>query len=76
MQNLHTGFIGPQYHIVSDGKFEAVFSGSTSDEELDEICQRLFDRNRENCVEEEFDNNGVLIHEPPPLDNVWLPEPE
>ena len=47
-----------------------------SEEELDRICQRLFDGDRENYVEEEFDNDGVLIYEPPPLDEVWLSKPE
>ena len=40
VRNLHTGFISPQYHIVFDDKFETVFGGSVSDEELDRICQR------------------------------------
>ena len=74
--NLHTGFISPQYHVVFDDKFETVFGGSMSEEELDRICQRLFDGDRENYVEEEFDDDGVLIYEPPPLDKVWLTEPE
>ena len=43
VRNLHTGFISPQYHVVFDDKFETVFSGSISDEELDMIYQRLFD---------------------------------
>ena len=33
-------------------------------------------RERENYVEEEYDDDGVLIYEPPPLDEVWLSEPE
>ena len=45
-------------------------------EDLDKICQRLFDGDRENYVEEEFDDDWVLIHEPPPLGEVWLSEPE
>ena len=47
-----------------------------SEEELDRICQRLFDGDREKYVEEEFDDYGVFIYEPPPLDGVWLSEPE
>ena len=76
VRNLHTGFISPQYHVVFDDKFETVFGGSISVKKLDRICQRLFDGDRENYVEEEFDNDGVLIYEPPPLDEVWLSEPE
>ena len=61
VRNLHTGFISPQYHIDFDDKLETVFSGSMSVEDLDKICQRLFDGDRENYVEEEFDEDGVLI---------------
>ena len=43
---------------------------------MDKICQKLFDSERENYVEEEYDSDGVLIYEPPPLDEVWLSEPE
>ena len=41
-----------------------------SDEELDKICQRPFDGDRENYVKEEFDDDGVWIYGPPPLDKV------
>ena len=54
VRNLHTGFISPQYHVVFDDKFETVFSGSMSAEELDKICQRSFGGDRENYAEEEF----------------------
>ena len=63
--NLHTGFTSPQYHVVFDDKFETVFSGSVSNEELDRICQRLFNEDKENYAEEEFDADGDLICEPP-----------
>ena len=76
VRNLHTGYISPQYHVVFDDKFETVFSGGKSEEEMDKICQKLFDGERENYVEEEYDSDGVLIYEPPPLDEVWLSEPE
>ena len=59
VRNLHTGFISPQYHVVFDDKFETVFSGSMSAEDLVKMCQRLFDGDRENYVEEEFDDEGV-----------------
>ena len=47
-----------------------------SAEDFDKSCQKLFDRDGENYAEEEFDDNGVLIYEAPPLDEVWLSEPE
>ena len=76
VRNLHTGHVIPQYHLVFDDKFETVFSGGKSEEEMDKIFQKLFDGERENYVEEEYDDDGVLIYEPPPLDEVWLSEPE
>ena len=36
----------------------------------------VFDSERENYVQEEYDSDGVLVYEPPPLDEVWLTEPE
>ena len=66
VRNLHTGFVSPQHHVVFDYKFETVFSGSMSAEDLAEICQRIFDGDREHYVEEEFDDNGGLIYELPP----------
>ena len=47
VRNLHTGYISPQYHVVFDDKFETVFSGGNSEEEMDKICQKLFDGERE-----------------------------
>ena len=41
-------YISPQCHVVFDDKFEIVFSGGKSEEETDEICQKLFDGEREN----------------------------
>ena len=43
----YTGYISPQYHVVTDDKFETVFSGGKSEEEMDKICQKLFDGERE-----------------------------
>ena len=45
---------------------------------MDKVCQKLFDGERENYVEEEHSNDGVLIYEPPPLGlgGVWLIELE
>ena len=76
VRNLHTEYISPQYHIVFDDKFETVFFGGKSEEEMDKICQKLFDGERENYVKKEYGGDGVLIYEPPPLDKVWFSEPE
>ena len=76
VRNLHTGCISPQYQVVFDDKFKTVFSGGKSEEEMDKTCQKLFDGERETYIEEEYGSDGVLIYEPPPLDEVWLSEPE
>ena len=76
VRNLHTGFVSPQYHVVFDDKFETVFNDGRTDEELDRICEELFAGNKERYVEEEYDRDGILVYEPPPLDEVWLSEPE
>jgi hypothetical protein len=76
VRNLHTGYVSPQYHVVFDDKFETVFSDGKSSEELDRICADLFVNSRELYVEDEYDEDGMLIYRPPPLDEVWLSEPE
>jgi len=46
------------------------------DELTEEICNNLFETNRDWYVEEEYDESGELVYSPPPLDDVWLTEPE
>ena len=48
------------------------FSGGKSEEDMDKICQKLFDSERENYVEEECDSDGVPIYELPPLDEPLI----
>jgi hypothetical protein len=43
---------------------------------LTKLCETLFAGNCECYIEEENDQYRVLIFEPPPLDEVWLFEPE
>ena len=76
VRNLHTGHISHQYHVVFDDKFETIFNNGKSDEEIDKTCEKLFDGNKECYLEEEFDERGILVYEPPPLDEVWLSEGE
>ena len=40
------------------------------------LCNQLFDHNQDCYVEEERDDDGDLIYTPPPLDEIWLDEPE
>ena len=70
------GHVSPQYHVVFDDLFQTVFSSGENDAVVDAISNLLWDNNRELYVEQEFDENGNLIYQPPPLDEVWLSEPE
>ncbi|KAL7476991.1 hypothetical protein ACHAW6_002814 [Cyclotella cf. meneghiniana] len=76
VKNLHTDFISPQYHMVFDDKLKTIFHIGKSTEELDKICNELFVESHNCYVEEGYDEDGVLIYKPPPLDEVWLLEPE
>ena len=68
VRNLHTGYVSPQYHVVFDYKFETVFSDGKTSDELDKICNELFVNSCDCYAEEEYDEDGVLIYKPPPLD--------
>ena len=73
---LHKGYVSPQYLVVFDDKFETVFNDGKSLEEVDKICHELFANSHDCYVEEEYDDDGLLIYKPPPLNKVWLLEPE
>ena len=68
--------MSPQYHLVFNNNFQTVFHDGRAIEELDRICDELFASNHDCFVQEEYDNDGVLIYTPPPLNEVWLSEPE
>ena len=59
-----------------EDKLETVFNDGKSSEELDKICAELFVNSRELYVEDEYDDDGMLVYPPPPLDKVWLSEPD
>ena len=42
IQNLHTGYISPQYHVVFDGKFKTVFNDGKTPEEIDKLEETRF----------------------------------
>ena len=46
VQNLHTGYISPQYHVVFDDKFKTVFNDGKTPEEMDKLGKTLFAGNR------------------------------
>ena len=76
VRHLGTGHVSPQYHCVFDDLFQTVFSSGKNDAVVDAISNLLWDNNRELYAEQEFDEEGNLIYQPPPLDEVWLSEPE
>ncbi len=41
---------------------------------IESICNELFQLNRELFAEEELDEDGNNIYQPPPLHEVWLDE--
>ena len=47
VQNFHTGYVSPQYHVLFDNKLKTVFTDGKSSEELDKICNELFVSSRE-----------------------------
>ena len=53
-----------------------MFSDGKSSAELDTICAEQLVSSRESYVKDEYDEDGILIYSPPPLDEVWLSEPE
>ena len=76
VRNLHTNYVSLQYHVVFDDNFQTVLHDGHLTEDLHRICDELFVESREVYAEEEFDDDGLLIYKPPPLDEVWLSEPE
>ena len=46
-QNLKTGYISPQYHIVFDDLFETKFCRGENNTVIDQICNDLFDSSRD-----------------------------
>ncbi|KAL7475684.1 hypothetical protein ACHAW6_001595 [Cyclotella cf. meneghiniana] len=56
------------YHVIFDEQFQTVFSSGDNDAVVDEICNNLFEFNRDVYTADEFDVNGNLVYCPPPLD--------
>ena len=62
--------------MVFDDNFETLFNDGKSSDEVDKISNQLFVESHDCYVEEEYDEDGILVYSPPPLDEVWLSEPE
>jgi hypothetical protein len=76
VRNLRTGYISPQFHCIFDDLFHTVFSDGENKAVTDAITESLWDNSREYFGEDEFDEDWILVYEPPPLDDVWLNEEE
>ena len=76
VRNLHTGHISPQYHVVFDDQYETVFNMGAPEDQFDTLCNDLFENSRDWYAQEEYDSDGNVTYKPPPLDEVWLSEPE
>ena len=74
VRHLTTNFISPQFHLVFDDLFETVNRIGDDDLVIESICNELFQLNRELFAEEELDEAGNIIYQPPPLHEVWLDE--
>ena len=73
VRNLHTRFIS--LHVVLDDKFDTIVNDGKSTEQLDLICDELFANSRDVYTEKEYNDNGIFLYKPPPLDEVWLLDP-
>jgi hypothetical protein len=76
VRHLKTGHVSPQFHCVFDDLFQTVFSTGENDPVVDAICNLRWDNNQEFFAEEEYDKDGMLVYQPPPLDEVWLSKSE
>ncbi len=74
VRHLTTNFISPQFHLVFDDLFETVIRTGIDDIVVESICNELFQLNRELFAEEELNEAGNIIYQPPPLHEVWLDE--
>jgi hypothetical protein len=71
VRHLRTGHVSQQYHVVFDDHFHTVHSDGENDAYTNAICDMLWENNREVYAEDEFDSEGELIYEVPPLHDVW-----
>jgi hypothetical protein len=74
VRHLSTNFISPQFHLVFDDLFETVNRTGVDVFVVESICNELFQLNRELFAEEELDEAGNIIYQPPPLHEVCLDE--
>ncbi len=66
VRHLSTNFISPQFRVVFDDLFETVNRIGVDKPVIESICQDLFQLNRELYAEEELNEAGNIIYQPPP----------
>lgn len=76
VRTLSTGYISSQFHLVFDNKFKTVVRTGEDQEVTDAICNELFEKNWDWYVEDKYNSNRELVYKVPPLNKVWLKEPE
>ncbi len=52
-----------------------MFRNGDKDSVFEAITNMLWENSGEKYDEEEYDTDGDLVYQPPPLDEVWLSEP-
>ena len=61
VRDLSTGYIPPQFHLVSGDLFETVICNKDDENVFNSICNYMFDLNRDWYAKDENDDNGKLI---------------
>jgi hypothetical protein len=77
VRHLGTNYVSPQYHVVYDDKFETVYNGTViSATGAEHIFTDLFENARDHYGPTERNEQGEIVFEPPPLNDMWLSESE
>ena len=77
VRNLTTNYVSPQYHVVYDDLFQTIFNDTPLvNSNVGAVFDELFENERDWYREIETNDTGTIMYEPPPLDDVWLSEPE
>ena len=61
VRDLITGYIPPQFHLVSGDLFETIICNKDDENVFNDICNYMFDLNRDWYAKDENDDNGKLI---------------
>ena len=67
--------MSPQYHCVFGESIQTVFRTAENDEVV-KVITLLWGNSCEVCADENFDEDGMLVYQPPPLHKAWLDKEE